>query len=79
MAGAEHVGRDRAVDLLLGQARIPLRGQVEHQVRPDLSEDGGQAGLVPDVGVGVLRPVQPRPAIGQAAADTDQPPRMPLR
>ena len=75
--GAEHVGGHGAVDLALGEPRIALRGQVEHHVGTDLTEDRGQAGPVPDVRVEVLGSREPRPSAGQAAADADQPRRAP--
>ena len=77
LPGAEHVGGHGAVDLALGKPRIALRGQVEHHVGTDLTEDRGQAGPVPDVGVEVLGSREPRPSAGQAAADADQPRRAP--
>jgi len=70
--GAENVRGHRAVHLGLGESRAALGSDMEHHVRPDLTHDCRHGRAVTDVGVPVLRALDPGPPTGDATAEADQ-------
>lgn len=69
VAGAQHVGSHRAVDLALSESRIALGGQVEHHVGAEAPERRYDRPPVPDVEVEILSGGQQWPLAGEPPAD----------
>ncbi len=72
IACAEHVGRYRAVHLVLGEPGVPLPRHVEDNVAFDLAEDRGKLIGVPDIGIDILGVRKPRPSLSDATAHAHQ-------